>query len=371
MAALTQRSWVDIETVLMNPKIPLGIFLPPEGYSDIHLMATADGNGVNAGAFFLRVHPWSVGLLDAIISFPAYRPHIDLEHHDQTALKELLRDKEFRHNYLFVPQRWFNAYVKELYDSRRPWQMNSGDILVHFPNLPHNQDEMWMLLDRSGMHLREFEVDYESTTYPKEIAEFWISQKDIQANQNGEARKAAEDADKLLKRTASQLNIHREDLSQDDTGQIEQQMAALRLTLRNQEDNNEATLLYYERLQDVREETEIYNYLANLIQASRVLHAVAARGRDELVKRAETAMMTSKEHFIPLNDDLHEDAKMDLIGKLDTLRGLLAQSPFDDPAVLLAVEDLELVCSPSAISQIKLLIVDIDDSRDGRNDPRA
>lgn len=53
--------------------------------------------------------------------------------------------------------------------------------------------------------------------------------------------------------------------------------------------------------------------------------------------------MSSKEHFIPLNDDLHEDAKMDLVGKLDSLRALMAESPIDDTQLLLAVEDLELV----------------------------
>lgn len=242
-------SWIDAETVLMNPKIPLDVFLPPNEYSDIHLLATADGNGVNAGVFFIKVHPWSVGLLNAIVSFPLYRPHIDLEHQDQTAMKELLRDKEFRHNYMFVPQRWFNAYVKELYDSRRPWQMNSGDILVHFPNLPHNQDEMWMLLDRSGMHLHEFEADYETTSYPQEIPEFWAGQHDRLITQRGEAKKTADDADKLLKRTTSQLKMHRKDLKQEDTGKIELQMAALRLTLRDREDDKEATLVYYERLQ--------------------------------------------------------------------------------------------------------------------------
>ena len=234
----------------MNPKIPLNVFLPPDGYSEIHLLATADGNGVNAGAFFIRVHPWSVRLLNAIMSFPAYRPGVQLEHHDQTALKELLKDKEYRHNYLFLPQRWFNAYVKELYDSRRPWQMNAGDLLVHFPNLPENQDEMWLLLDRSAMHLREFEVDYEKTSYVKEIKEFWLKQEGLVAKK-GEARKAAEDADKLLKRTTSQLSLHRQELNKDVVGKIEMQMAALRLSLREQEDNKEATKLYYQRLQQV------------------------------------------------------------------------------------------------------------------------
>ncbi|KAK4693035.1 citronellol/citronellal dehydrogenase, partial [Lecanoromycetidae sp. Uapishka_2] len=314
------------KTVLMNPKVPLDVFLPPEEYSDIHLLATADGNGVNAGAFFIKVHPWSVGLLEAVVSFPLYRPHIDLEHYDQTALKELLRDKEFRHNYMFAPQRWFNAYVKELYDSRRPWQMNPGDLLVHFPNLPHNQDEMWVLLDRSQMHLREFEVEYESTTYSKEIPEFWASQHDKQITQKGEAREAAKDADVLLKRTTSQLKMHRNDMNQEDTGNIEQQMAALRLSLREQEDNKEATMLYYQRLQ----------------QASGVLHILAAKGREALIKRAEAIMSSSKEHFKPLNDDLHEDAKKDLFGKLNLLHKLLTDSSIDDTQLLSTVEDLEL-----------------------------
>ena len=235
----------------MNPKIPLEIFLPPNDFPHLHLIATADGNGVNAGAFFIKVHPWSVSLLDAIIAFPAYRPHVELEHHDQTALKELLREKQFKDNYMFVTQRWFNAYTRELYDSRRPWQMKPGDLLVHFPDLPHNEEELHTLLDRSFMHLREFEVDLESTSYSKEIEDFWTSQHDREANAKGEVVKAAEEASKLLKRTASQLDNHRDQLNKDSTGKIESQMAALRLSLRERDYDKEATVFYYDRLSEV------------------------------------------------------------------------------------------------------------------------
>jgi len=87
------------------------------------------------------------------------------------------------------------------------------------------------------------------------------------------------------------------------------------------------------------------------MQASSVLHKFAARGREELVKRAENVIVSSKEHFIPLNDDIHEDAKMDLVGKHDSLRKLLAQSPIDDTQLLLAVEDLELVSSHAILAE--------------------
>lgn len=82
------------------------------------------------------------------------------------------------------------------------------------------------------------------------------------------------------------------------------------------------------------------------MQASGILHGLAAKGREALIKRAESITISSKEHFRPLNDDLHEDAKMDLVGKLGSLRKLMAESPIDDTQLLLAVEDLELVNPP-------------------------
>ena len=78
-------------------------------------------------------------------------------------------------------------------------------------------------------------------------------------------------------------------------------------------------------------------------QASKILHKLAARGRDDLVKRAEKAIVSSKEHFIPLNDDLHEDAKVDLLSRQEGLQKILVQSSIDDAKLLQEVQELELV----------------------------
>ncbi|PYH96559.1 hypothetical protein BO71DRAFT_417747 [Aspergillus ellipticus CBS 707.79] len=48
--------WVDGDTVLMNPNMPLETFLPPPELSHTHLMLTEDWNGMNNGVFFIRVH---------------------------------------------------------------------------------------------------------------------------------------------------------------------------------------------------------------------------------------------------------------------------------------------------------------------------
>ena len=64
-----------------------------------------------------------------------------------------------------------------------------------------------------------------------------------------------------------------------------------------------------------------------------------------MIRRAETAIKKSKERFIPLNDGSHEDAKLQLIEKLERLRGLMLESPINDASVLTAVEDLEIVRS--------------------------
>lgn len=80
-------SWFDGDIVLMNPKIPLEIFLPPEdGWSHIHALVTNDHRGLNNGVFFLRVHEWSVWMMTACLGTEIFDPDIELEFGDQSAM---------------------------------------------------------------------------------------------------------------------------------------------------------------------------------------------------------------------------------------------------------------------------------------------
>jgi hypothetical protein len=89
-------SWLDGDLVIMNPHIPLEIFLPPEPeWSHIHALVTNDHHGLNNGVFFLRVHEWSVWLMAATVAWKIYKPNVPLHFHDQTALGHLLDTVSF------------------------------------------------------------------------------------------------------------------------------------------------------------------------------------------------------------------------------------------------------------------------------------
>ncbi|KAJ6059797.1 hypothetical protein N7444_003436 [Penicillium canescens] len=130
--------WFDADTVVMNPNIPIELFLPPADFPDIHVIFSKDWNGLNNGVFPIRVHPWSVELLSAVIAYPHYFPNTQLVFRDQSALGKLLEnDDYFRNSTIYAPLRWFNAYRGapdgSLNDYIPPeFQLRKGDFLVHF-----------------------------------------------------------------------------------------------------------------------------------------------------------------------------------------------------------------------------------------------
>ncbi len=246
------NSWVDADTVLMNPKIPLDVFLPPQEYAHIHLLVTADPRSINNGIFLIKVHPWSIQFMSAIVSFPAYRPDVPLEYRDQSAFAELLKETPFRKNHVIVPQRWFNAYQRELNDDQqRSFQINRGELLVHFPGVPHRDKAMRTFIDRAERHLPEWELDYENTTYPREIKEFWTEQHEKLAERRNEATKADEVAETLLRKTEWQLARYREKMKSGDPDKVERAIEPLKEVLFNREDDEDAVKTATTKLQEV------------------------------------------------------------------------------------------------------------------------
>jgi hypothetical protein len=87
--------WFDVDILLMNPKIPLEIFLPPPAtYPSINCLVTDDHRGLNNGVFFLRVDHWSVWLMTAVLGYQKVgcRPPGKLRTEDQGALENILRE---------------------------------------------------------------------------------------------------------------------------------------------------------------------------------------------------------------------------------------------------------------------------------------
>ena len=223
----------------MNPKISLDVFLPPAEFSHFHLLATEGEHGLNTGVFFIKIHPWSIELLSATISFPVYLPDFPLPAYDQSALSEVLKHPRFQENYLFLPKNWLNSYQIEYDDDDRdhPWQINLGDLLVHFPEGQYQDERMKKYIDRAERHLPECEVDLKNTTYPKEIETFWASLH-VEIAQDKGAIVNIDEVEDLLTSTEQQLEDHREEMDNDDVMRVEEKMHALKKSFEQQDDQH-------------------------------------------------------------------------------------------------------------------------------------
>ncbi|KAF2225014.1 hypothetical protein BDZ85DRAFT_194813, partial [Elsinoe ampelina] len=170
--------WVDADTVLLNPYVPVETFLPPSPeFDDVNLLVTRDWNGLNNGVFPVRVCQWSVELFAAIVSFRFYRPEAPLVFRDQSAMDELLKDARFRGNVVWAPQRWFNAYQGEHNETLAPFQVRRGDFLVHFAGVGDREKRMLYWLERAEEHLPDWEIEVRHTSYPTEAREFWMEER--------------------------------------------------------------------------------------------------------------------------------------------------------------------------------------------------
>ena len=249
---MTIRSWVDADTVVTNPKLPLDIFLPPDEFPHLHLLTTADPNGLNNGVFFLKVHSWSVELLSSVIAYRAFRPDEELRFRDQSALQVMLKERQFRRNFVIVPQRWFNSYQAEHDGSRTlPFQILPGDLLVHFPGVPNRGSRMRVWLERAEKHLPEWELELEHTNYPNETKTFWAEQLDVLAKERSEAQSFAEQASELLARTQQQLTTHSKAIDSGELEQVEKHVKQLKTSLDEYSDDPEAIRDALQNLQKV------------------------------------------------------------------------------------------------------------------------
>lgn len=180
--------WVDGDVVIMNPNVPLEIFLPPpDGWDHVHAVVTNDHRGLNNGVFFLRVHEWSVWLMNSCLNTQIHDPSLDLEFADQSALQYWLNQERFRNNTIHVPQRWFNAYAgyrgasTDLFaDPMKPsykYKANSvkeGDLLVHHAGHKSlRAQRMLPWIEVAEQHPPAWELPLNDTSYLGEIADFW------------------------------------------------------------------------------------------------------------------------------------------------------------------------------------------------------
>lgn len=203
----------------MNEETPLEVFLPPAnstGLKEVDLIITTNWDGLNSGVFALRVSPWSVSLLSAVLAYPIYEaPRTQKDRfRDQSAFQFLLENNESplanmpmkgRDRWVKVPMRWFNSLpvnnafykngtwifgknmTKPMFDNGttevfddghggkvNPWKVMQGDMIVHFAGTSNVRDS-WMepWVERAEAHLPEWNNATTKYALKEEAAEFW------------------------------------------------------------------------------------------------------------------------------------------------------------------------------------------------------
>ncbi|POR37735.1 Alpha-1,2-galactosyltransferase [Tolypocladium paradoxum] len=163
--------WFDVDSVVVNYKVPLEAFLPPDkdnGFHDVKVVVSEDWNGLNNGVF---------ALFSSVIAFRNFRPNTSLPHEDQTAMKLLLQQPELARHSVTVPQRWFNAYTTGL-NMPKESEIHPGDFLVHFAGVKYmangirNQRMMeWCKI--SERHDPQWSISPSENGLSLDIRQFW------------------------------------------------------------------------------------------------------------------------------------------------------------------------------------------------------
>lgn len=169
--------WIDADSIIINPAIPVDIFLPPPDLEEIHFIASKDQNGLNTGIVFFHVHPWTVSMLVEALAHPLYLPEIDLGRSaDQEAMARIMaktwngpEGRGYADGMAYLPRPWINTY-----EWHHAYEGKKGDLLVHFPGL---EDDRWPhmanWLDIVEKTPLEWEVPLDNTKYPDLTRQYW------------------------------------------------------------------------------------------------------------------------------------------------------------------------------------------------------
>lgn len=228
--------WVDADTIILNPYVPIETFLPPSGteFDDVYLMYSNDWNGLNNGVFPIRVNQWSANFFAAIVSYRHYKPEVPLQFRDQSAMNNLMQEPAFAKHVLQVPQRWFNAYQGEHNETLQPFSVRRGDLLVHFAGVIPREERMEHWLERAEQHLDDWEMPVKSTSYPQEARDFWSEQKGLRRNNALKLQETRENAAKLMTTTDQRLNDYGDRLNDEQKAKISQQREELKKILEHE-----------------------------------------------------------------------------------------------------------------------------------------
>ena len=161
--------WFGPDVFVLNPQIPLEIFLPPSDFSHAYFLGTQDQDGFNGGVFFIRVHEWSVKMLIEVLSTPKdeFQGASDK---GAKALDQVLRSDQYRDHVFYQPRSWYNAYQL----STDQFEGKQGDLLVHFHGLGGDKwSAMADTISQQSESSKEWSVPLAQTHYRAETEEYW------------------------------------------------------------------------------------------------------------------------------------------------------------------------------------------------------
>jgi len=169
-----------LDIVLMNPNIPLETFLPPDDLNldDVDALVTNDHNGLNTGAFFVRVNYWSAQVFADIVAMPSLLPDVKLKYSEQSAFEIRLKDKRNAGHAVWIPQHWINGYLgsRDERGELRKWSPEAtkkGGLQIHFAGKQTTKERMDLYLDIAERRDPRWEIPIERTGLLEETRAFW------------------------------------------------------------------------------------------------------------------------------------------------------------------------------------------------------
>ena len=105
-------SWHDVDTVILNSRVSLDIFVADlPGIENFNFLYAADYNGLNAGLLFLRVSEWTSLFLANVLTLGRPQGTPQLPFWEQGAIVACLQENPYyKEASLELPKHWFNVY---------------------------------------------------------------------------------------------------------------------------------------------------------------------------------------------------------------------------------------------------------------------
>ena len=187
LTALLGYRWFDADTIILNDAVPWTLFLPPSDFNEVHLLATQDQNGFNAGMAIFRVCEWSVQMLSETLALRQLLPEVEIQFFDQGALRWVMEKPDYVQHVMYQPHNWWNAFGL----NRHPYETDR--FMLHFAGVDCcGQEEskgtvMGRWLDIVENNPQQYAMELEKTKLPKEVEDYWALMK--------RAKKALQDND--------------------------------------------------------------------------------------------------------------------------------------------------------------------------------